>query len=162
MSNERYFAVFNMGFDEDGEQLDYGRFSVNHLDDDGTGGTDLIVVATMATSRKQGRDDFNERGGLMPPQYRVPAFGTKSTWSIDTRRQNNSNLGGLCYQVLPVYVTTENQISRGEFFLHRNLNGVGSLGCTVFNSERLQQVANVLDGLSEAGIKRIPYFVYYS
>ena len=159
---ERYFAVFNMGFDSDGSQLDYGRFSVNHVDDDGTGGTDLIVMATMATSRKQGRDDFNERGGLMPPQYRVPAFGTKSTWQIDTKRQNNSNLGGLCYQVLPVYITTENQISRGEFFLHRNLNGVGSLGCTVFDSQRLQQVAKVLDEINSKGQDRIPYFVYYS
>lgn len=157
----QYFAVYNQQFDRD-QGLDFGRFSLNWADGS-KGGTFLIVTATMSTAGKQDPDNFNRTGGMMPPQYRLPAWkGGTGTWELSTERTTRQLLGGLCYQIFPVYVTTETGQQRGEYFVHRNLNGVGSLGCTVMTQDRLLQVAEELDKLADSGIKRIPYFAFYS
>jgi len=156
-----WFATFNMQFDRD-PGLDHGRFCLNWLKDDGTGATHFITLATMSTAGKQGADDFNQMGGIQPPQYRVPSFGKKQTWFIETDLKQRSKLGGDCFQVFPVNVTTENGLTRGEFFIHKNLRGVGSLGCTVTTKDRLNAIKSEMKNLQEIGVKRLPYFVFYS
>jgi hypothetical protein len=156
-----YFATYNQHFDRD-PGLDHGRFAFNWVDSDGGGATDLIVVATMATAGKQDADDFNRKGGMMPPQYRIPGWYGKQTWTLDLREQQKPLLGGRCLQVLPVYITTETGVNRGEFFVHRNLRGIGSLGCTVTTAERLEQILAYAKRLVSQGVDKIPYFAYYS
>jgi hypothetical protein len=151
-----YFATYNQQYDRD-TGLDFGRFSYNWIDNEGNGATDLITVATMSTAGKQAANDFNRKGGMMPPQYRLPGWLGERTWQLDLREQNNSNLGGRCLQILPVYVTAESGVSRGEFFVHRNLNGVGSLGCTVTTAERLEQILAYAKKLVDQGVDKIPY-----
>lgn len=165
MAKDKYgrlwFAVYNQQFDRD-RGLDYGRFSINWIKEDGTGATHFITVATMATAGKQGANDFNIKGGLMPPQYRIPTMKGKSTWFIETDLKQRSLLGGDCFQIKPVYVKSETNVDRGEFFIHKNLRGVGSLGCTVLDSRRLKLVIKELTNLKEIGVDKLPYFVYYS
>jgi hypothetical protein len=156
-----WFAVYNQHFDRD-KGLDMGRFSLNWIKPDGTGATHFLTLATQATAAKQQANDFNNKGGMMPPQYRIPSFGKDHTWYIETDLKQRSLLGGDCFQVFPVYVTSETGVQRGEFFLHRNLNGVGSLGCTVFDADRLKSVVREMKNLQEIGVDRLPYFVYYS
>lgn len=157
-----WFAVYNQQFDRD-SGLDYGRFSLNWMKEDGTGATHFITLATQSTSGKQGNNDFNQMGGLQPPQYRVPSFDKKQTWYIETDLKQRSKLGGDCFQIFPVYIKTENNLTRGEFFIHVNLRGRGSLGCTVTDKTRLDAIKREMKNLhDELGVTRIPYYVFFS
>ena len=156
-----WFAVYNQQFDRDAG-LDHGRFSLNWIAADGSGATHFICLATQATAGRQQPDRFNEKSGMMPPQYRVPDMYQKSTWYIETDLKQRSALGGDCFQIFPVYVKTETGTTRGEFFIHINLNGVGSLGCTVTNKTRLDAIKREMKNLQELGVSVIPYYVFYS
>ena len=72
-----YFLTFSMGFNRD-KGLDDGRLCLRHLED----GTLIVWVATSSTESKQDAEDFHEKGGLIPPEYRVPGLGN---WSVKPR-----------------------------------------------------------------------------
>lgn len=56
-----------MHFDRD-DGLDWGRLSLNSLER----GTIDIWITTSSVASKQKAEGFHYRGGMIPPQYRVP------------------------------------------------------------------------------------------
>ena len=72
-----YFLLFTQHFDRD-KGLDYGRLSLNTLSE----GTKCIWRATSSIASKQYPESFQERGGLIPPQYRCPKL---SNYTVKTQ-----------------------------------------------------------------------------
>lgn len=151
------FLLFTQHFDRDKGQ-DYGRLSLNGLSD----GTTHIWMATSSYATKQYPESFHERGGLLPPQYRVKDLKnyTVNTTPIDL--SNNKGVAGNFYQISPFAVTTDRGGQRSDFGIHLDANVEGSLGCIVMNSARFQQFEQAIVKLRNAGVAQIPLFVQYS
>ena len=151
------FLLFTQHFDRDPGQ-DYGRLSINGLSD----GTTHIWKATSSHATKQHAESFHERGGLLPPQYRVPNLKnyTVNTKPIDLR--HNKGVAGNFYQISPFAVKTDKGGERSDFGIHLDANVEGSLGCIVMDAIRFQQFEQAMTKLRNAGVASIPLFVQYS
>lgn len=164
----KYFATYSQHFDRDKGQ-DYGRLCFRSLDTDTDAGTtELVLIATMSTASKQGSNSIHERGGLMPPEYRVNDLakgnGRYTAWTLETQQQYRATKGieGACFQILPVYIKTDQGTTRGEFFVHEDKNVEGTLGCIALTKERFDQVKTFMAKLAKQGIRAMPLFLTYS
>jgi hypothetical protein len=151
-----YLLTFSMGFDEQPD-LDNGRLCLRHL----TEGTIKVWTATSSIGAKQGREDFHQKGGLIPPEYRC---GIKN-WEVLTKPIPMPQVRGVegnFYKINPHVVTTDKGGSRGDFGIHLDANQPGSLGCIVMTKDRFSDFEFTIKTLSDQGIKSLPLFVTYS
>ena len=150
------FLIFSMQFDRD-PGLDSGRLSLNSIE----AGTKDVWIATSSTANKQGSEDFNERGGLIPPQYRCGIkYYTVATSPIPMA--SVKGVEGNFYKIDPHQVTTDKGTVRGDFGIHRDANVPGSLGCIVLNGDRFRDFEVAMRSLKDKGLVSIPLFVQYS
>lgn len=152
------FFVFNSHFDRD-RGLDNGRLSLNSLSE----GTKRIWVAASSHRTGQGKEAFHNRGGLLPPQYRVPSL---KNWEVDLRPIPMPLVRGIrgnFYKILPYSVTTDKGGFRGDFGIHQDADAEGSLGCIVMTRDRFVNFEDYIKAISENyGVKKLPLFVFYS
>lgn len=149
------FFIFSMHFDRD-SGLDWGRLSLNSLAE----GTKVIWTATTSTADKQGPEDFHQKGGLIPPQYRCNI----RNWKVETTPINMQSIRGVegnFYKINPREVITDKGGIRGDFGIHKDANVPGSLGCIVLDSKRFGEFEQRITKLAKT-IKTIPLFVQYS
>lgn len=152
-----YFLNFSLHFDRD-RGLDQGRLCLRHLEK----GTVVIWKATSSTNKKQYRESFHERGGLIPPEYRVPEL---KSWQVRTKPIDLShNLGvkGNFYKIDPHEVKTDKGGVRSDFGIHKDANVPGSLGCIVLTTERFKLFEKEMSQLAKQGVDTLPLFVTYS
>lgn len=152
-----YFLVFSMQFDRD-KGLDSGRLTLNHLKE----GHKAIWVATSSTADKQGAEDFNLKGGLIPPQYRcgIPCW---QVHTVPIPMPSVKGVEGNFYKIDPHVVKAQpSGTERGDFGIHLDANVPGSAGCIVMNKERFNDFESQMKKLAGQGIKSIPLFVQYS
>ena len=152
-----YFLNFSLHFDRD-RGLDQGRLCLRHLEK----GTVEIWTATSSTNVKQYRESFHKRGGLIPPEYRVP--GLKS-WQVHTKPidlSHNRGVQGNFYKIDPHQITTDKGGVRSDFGIHKDANVPGSLGCIVLTADRFEQFEKEMSQLSAQGVNSFPLFVTYS
>lgn len=157
MATNNYFLIFNSHFDRD-KGVDQGRFSICSLEN----GTLDIWVACSSHSTKQYHESFHERGGYIPPEYRVPGI---ENWFVETDPLDltkNKGVAGNFYKITPFEVTTDKGGKRGDFGVHLDANYPGSLGCIVMNKKRFGQFESWMRILRKEKIKRIPLFIRYS
>lgn len=152
-----YFLVFSMQFDRD-KGLDSGRLTLNHLKE----GHKAIWVATSSTADKQGAEDFNLKGGLIPPQYRcgIPCW---QVHTVPIPMPSVKGVEGNFYKIDPHVVKAQpSGTERGDFGIHLDANVPGSAGSIVMNKERFNDFESQMKKLAGQGIKSIPLFVQYS
>lgn len=151
-----FFLVFSQHFNRD-KGLDFGRLTLNHL----TEGTKKVWMATSSTANKQAAEDFHQKGGPIPPQYRC---GIKN-WVVSTKpipMPQVVGVSGNFYKIDPHLVTTDKGGKRGDFGVHLDANAPGSLGCIVMEKTRFADFEKVMKELASDGVSKIPLFVQYS
>ena len=156
MTND-YFLIFNSHFDRD-KGLDQGRLSLVSL----YAGTLHIWRAVSSYSTKQYPESFHERGGYLPPEYRVPSI---NNWTVDTRPVDLTHVKGVSgnfYRILPFEVKTDKGGVRSDFGIHLDANAPGSMGCIVMNQTRFEAFEAAMTGLRNNSIFVIPLYVRYS
>ena len=152
-----YFLTFSMGFDRD-TGLDNGRLCLRHLEK----GTMAVWTATSSTANKQDAESFHQKGGLIPPEYRVPGL---KNWVVATKpipMPNNPGVDGNFYKIDPHSVTTDKGGVRGDFGVHLDGNSPGSLGCIVMSKDRFNDFERRMNVIAAEGVKSVPLFVTYS
>lgn len=155
-----YFLDFTMGLDND-RVLEEGRLVLRSIDEKGNGRTHTVWVATTSTSNKQKPEDFHQKGGVIPPEYRA---GIRS-WTVQTTpipMPQVKGVEGSFYKIDPHIVTTDKGGVRGDFGVHLDANAPGSLGCIVMNKERFASFEKEMTNLKKQGVKQVPLFVTYS
>lgn len=155
--NQDYFFIFSSHFDR-ASGLDMGRLSLNSL----SSGTIDIWVASSSVATKQYPESFHERGGLIPPQYRVLDL---KNWTVDLYpiyMPNHPGIRGNFYKIEPYSVTTDKGGKRGDFGLHKDANHPGSLGCIVMSNKRFESFENRVSQLIKKEVSKVPLFVQYS
>ncbi len=157
MKNHDYFLIFSSHFDRDAG-LDFGRLTFNSLTD----GCISVWKASSSYATKQGFESFHQRGGYIPPQYRVPGLPNWKLGCEPLARPHVKGIEGNLYPILPFKVTTDRGGARGDFGIHRDANVPGSLGCIVMSRERFVQFENLMFRLREDGVEQLPLFVQYS
>lgn len=156
--------TYSQQFDRE-NGLDYGRLVLRSIEEDSTGRTHRVWVATSSHATKQGAEDFHQRGGLIPPEYRC---GIPS-WSVELvpiPMPNNPGVRGNFYKINPHLVTTDKGGQRGDFGIHDDPNyntAPGSQGCIVLRGERWKDFEDTITKLRDTEkLQRIPLFVTYS
>ena len=154
-----FFLLFTAHFDRD-RGLDYGRLSINSLDK----GTINIwkAASSYATKQKQYGESFHERGGMLPPQYRVPKL---KNWSVLTKPIPLDLIKGVegnFYKLSPYEVTTDRGGVRSDFGIHKDANAPGSLGCIVMSPDRFMNFELAMAYFRKHDIKQLPLLVQYS
>ncbi len=152
-----YFLIFNSHFDRD-KGCDQGRLSICSLKK----GTLDIWFACSSHSTKQYAESFHERGGYIPPEYRVPGI---DNWFVETNPidlRKHKGVQGNFYKILPFEITTDKGGKRGDFGIHLDANLPGSLGCIVMNKKRFAEFESWMKIVSKDKIKTIPLFIRYS
>jgi hypothetical protein len=155
-----YFLDFTMGLDTDG-RLEEGRLVLRSISEQG-GRTHQIWVCTTSTANKQKPEDFHQKGGPIPPEYRVPNL---RAWEVETTpiaMPGTKGVEGNFYKILPYLVKTDKGGDRGDFGIHRDANVPGSMGCPVMSAERFKAFEAEMKRLKELGYTKIPLFVTYS
>ena len=152
-----YFLIFSMHFNRD-RGLDWGRLSLNCLQR----GTVDIWVTTSSVASKQEREGFHYRGGMIPPQYRVP--GLKNYWveTVPFPLHHVKGVEGNFYKINPHEIQTDKGGVRSDFGIHIDANVPGSLGCPVMSKDRFAKFEKRMKAVYDQGIDRIPLFVQYS
>ncbi|MFM7191522.1 MAG: hypothetical protein ACKN9E_09960 [Microcystaceae cyanobacterium] len=146
-----------MQFDRD-PGLDAGRLALNHIIE----GHQAIWVATSSTANKQGAEDFNLKGGLIPPHYRcgIPCW---QVHTVPIPMPHTKGVEGNFYKIDPHLVQAQpSGTERGDFGIHRDANTPGSLGCIVMDGDRFSHFEKEMKKLATRQIFRIPLFVQYS
>ena len=151
------FLLFTQHFDRDQGQ-DYGRLSINNFSE----GTTHIWKATSSYATKQHPESFHERGGLLPPQYRVKHLTKYTVRTEPLNLAHHKGVAGNFYQIFPFSVQTDKGAQRSDFGIHKDANVEGSLGCIVMSAERFQQFEQAITNLRNVGVVEIPLFVQYS
>ncbi|MCX8122516.1 MAG: hypothetical protein N3E45_17095 [Oscillatoriaceae bacterium SKW80] len=149
--------TFSAHFDRD-KGLDEGRLCLRHLQL----GTRKVWVAATSTSDKQFPESFHQRGGVLPPEYRVPGL---RNWVVITEpipMPNTPGVNGNFYKINPHEITTDKGGKRGDFGIHLDGRSPGSLGCIVMNAERFADFEEAIAQLRKEGVESIPLFVSYS
>lgn len=155
-----HFFIYSQQFDRDQGQ-DYGRLTLNHLEK----GTLNIWVATCSTASKQDQEDFHQKGGLIPPQYRLSSPSQPTKYTVITSpipMPQVKGVEGNFYKINPHDVVTDKGGHRGDFGIHRDANVIGSLGCVVMSGDRFTDFEAKMKDLALAGIDEVPLFVQYS
>lgn len=154
-----YFLDFTMGLDTDG-RLEDGRLVLRSLSKQG-GRTHQIWVSTTSTANKQQPEDFHQRGGPIPPEYRVPNL---KAWEVELKPiyLPQKGIEGNFYKILPFAVKTDKGGDRSDLGIHLDGNVPGSLGCIVMTKPRFQSFEAEMKRLRELGYKKLPLFVTYS
>lgn len=144
--------IFSSHFDRDKGQ-DYGRLLLKYIDSLHPRKAKEVAIwtATSSIPTKQGIESFHQRGGTIPPAYRIPAV---STWTVQTKPIYLPVKGveGNFYRILPFEVTTDKNGHRGDFGIHRDANVEGSLGCIVMASDRFSDFEAKMKDLPEPEI----------
>lgn len=151
-----HFLVFNSHFDRD-KGLDQGRLSLCSSDD----GTIHIWRACSSYSTKQYRESFHERGGYIPPEYRVPAL---NHWRVETTPVNLSHVKGVAgdfFRILPFEVTTDKGGKRSDLGIHLDANAPGSMGCIVMDYKRFNFFKQAMVQMKRL-TKELPLYIRYS
>jgi hypothetical protein len=154
-----YFLDFAMGLDADG-RLEDGRLVLRSVGSDG-GRTHDIWTATSSLATRQKPEDFHQKGGPIPPEYRVPGLGA---WSVETTpifMPSVKGVEGNFYKINPYLVTTDKGGERGDFGIHIDANVPGSMGCIVMNSKVFSSFEAEFQGLKKSGILQMPLFITY-
>lgn len=149
-----YFLLFSSHYDRD-RGLDRGRLRLCSL----SFGAIEIWIASSSYSTKQGRESFHQRGGYLPPEYRVPGL---KHWEVKTNpiyMPNVKGVQGNFYQLLPFEVVTDRKGKRSDFGIHKDANVPGSLGCIVMSDNRFAQFEKWMESLAKKGIEKLPLFV---
>lgn len=157
MDTNSYFLIFNSHFDRE-KGVDQGRLSLCSWEN----GTLDIWVACSSYATKQYAESFHERGGYLPPEYRVPSI---NNWWVESKPidlRQHKGVAGNFYKILPFEVTTDKGGKRSDFGIHLDANAPGSLGCIVMNKKRFAEFESWMKVLKGQAIKRIPLFVRYS
>ena len=152
-----YFLIFNSHFDRD-KGLDVGRLSICSIES----GTIQIWMAASSHSTKQYPESFHERGGYLPPEYRVPGL---NNWTVDTRPVDLTHVKGVegnFYRIEPFEVQTDRGTTRSDFGIHLDANAPGSLGCIVMSGDRFSSFEQWMKTLRMNSCKKLPLFVHYS
>ncbi len=152
-----YFLTFSMQFDRE-PGLDNGRLRLCNL----TEGKVEIWIATSSVASRQKAEDFHQRGGLIPPEYRVPGL---KFWTVSTKpipMPNNPGVAGNFYQISPFEVITDRGGKRGDFGIHLDGNVPGSLGCIVMSKDRFVVFEEMMKRLLSEKVNTLPLFVTYS
>lgn len=152
-----YFLIFNSHFDRDAG-LDMGRLTLNTL----SGGWKACWKASSSYATKQGAESFHQRGGYIPPQYRVPGL---PNWNVATSplpRPHTKGIEGNLFPITPFSVRTDRGGNRGDFGIHRDANTPGSLGCIVLSDWRFKEFELWMHRLRKEGIGKLSLFVQYS
>lgn len=152
-----YFLLFTSHFDRD-QGLDYGRLSIRNWSQ----GTTHIWKATSSYATKQYAESFHERGGMLPPDYRVKnlPFYTINTQPVPL--DHIKGVEGNFYQIFPFEVITDRGGKRSDFGIHKDANAPGSLGCIVMSDDRFAQFEQAMLELRSLGEMTLPLFVQYS
>ena len=157
MVTNNYFLIFNSHFDRD-KGLDKGRLSICSIEN----GTLDIWVARSSHATKQYAESFHERGGYLPPEYRVPDI---TNWYVETKPidlRKHKGVAGNFYKITPFEVTTDKGGKRGDFGIHLDANVPGSMGCIVLNKKRFAEFESWMKRLEQDKIPQISLFVRYS
>jgi hypothetical protein len=152
-----YYLIFAAHFDRD-LGIDTGRLCLEHL----TKGHQQIWIAWSSHASGQQHEDFHQRGGLIPPAYRVPLL---AQWWVDTIPLDLSHVRGVdgnFYKINPHEVKTDKGGTRSDFGIHLDSNAPGSLGCIVTDEERFRSFENVMTRLRQEGVFKLPLNVVYS
>ena len=152
-----YFLTFSAHFDRD-KGLDQGRLCLRHLHQ----GTINVWIAATSTRHKQFPESFHQRGGVIPPEYRVPDL---KNWRVLTKpiyMPHVAGVNGNFYKINPHNVVTDKGGRRGDFGIHLDSNAPGSLGCIVMSKDRFVNFEGELAQLSNQGVEELPLFVSYS
>lgn len=151
------FLLFTQQFDRE-RGLDWGRLSVNGL----STGVEEIWVATSSHASKQYPESFHERGGMLPPPYRVPRLPYYTVSTKPIPMPHVRGVSGNFYQILPFEITTDKGGKRSDFGIHKDANAPGSLGCIVMTSDRFSQFEREMKKIRNQGVNKLPLFVQYS
>ena len=158
MSNtNNYFLMFSMHFDRD-KGLDWGRLSLNNLNR----GTIDIWVTTSSVASKQYVEGFHHKGGMIPPQYRVPNLKNYLVQTNPIPLPHVKGVDGNFYKINPHEIVTDRGGKRGDFGIHVDGNVPGSMGCPVMSEERFKSFEKRMKQLRNEGVKSVPLFVQYS
>lgn len=156
-----YFLIFSLHYDRD-SGLDWGRLSFNWIEIEAENSRTLNCwQATSSTATKQGLESFHQRGGLIPPQYRVPGLGAWRVRTAPIAMPNVRGVEGNFYKIEPFEVLTDKGSARGDFGIHLDANAPGSLGCIVLSADRFEEFQKKMDAIA-AEYPLIPLFVQYS
>jgi hypothetical protein len=145
--------IFSMHFDRD-KGLDQGRLQLfdteqGHID---------IWTATSSVDSKQGIEDFHQRGGLIPPNYRSSA----KRYTVLTKPIPMPQIKGVegnFYKINPHEVKTDKGGVRGDFGIHLDANVPGSMGCIVMDRKNFDGFEKRMKSLS---LNELPLSVIYS
>lgn len=155
--NNMYFLDFFMQFNRD-PGLDQGRLCFRHLEM----GDLQVWKATSSTATKQDAESFHEKGGLIPPGYRIKNFKRWQVSTIPIFMPSNPGVAGNFYKITPHEIVTDKGGKRGDFGIHFDGNVPGSLGCPVLDGERFRLFEEEMKKLAQQNIVSIPLFVTYS
>ena len=148
-----YFLTYSAHFDRD-KGVDQGRLCLRHL----TKGTMGIWISATSYSTKQFPESFHQRGGVIPPEYRVPSL---KNWQVLTKPiylPKVKGVEGNFYKINPHNVVTDKGGQRGDFGIHRDANAPGSLGCIVMSNDRFTDFERVIASLRNEGVDELPLF----
>jgi hypothetical protein len=152
-----YFLIFSAHYDRD-PGLDDGRLSLNHL----TNGTIEVWSARSGSINKQEKEGFHERGGMLPPQYRCVGVPFWKVLVSPIAMPQLKGVEGNFYKINPHEVKTDKGGFRGDFGIHKDANGPGSLGCIVMNADKFNSFEKRMQELKGFTYQQIPLFVQYS
>lgn len=111
-----FFLVFSSHFDYN-TGLEHGRLGLYNAR-----GIANIWVATTSTANRQQKESFHQRGGMIPPPYRVPAI---KQYEVETKPIDLSRVTGVSgnfYKITPFEVKTDRGGVRSDFGIHKDAN----------------------------------------
>lgn len=159
MTTIHYFLDFAMGLDTDG-RLEDGRLVLRYISEKG-GCTREIWIATSSVANKQQAEDFHQKGGPIPPEYRVPGL---DAWEVETSpiaMPATKGVEGNFYKIIPYLIKTDEGGERGDFGIHRDANVPGSAGCIVMSGDRFKSFEAEMKRLRGLGYMKLPLFITY-
>ena len=152
-----YLLFFSAHFNRE-KGLDYGRLLLEHIDR----GHQEIWIALSSHLTGQEKEGFHNKGGMLPPAYRVPRL---HQWTVDTYPVDLTHVKGVSgsfYKITPYEVITDKNGYRGDFGIHLDANIPGSAGCIVMGTRRFRHFENTMTRLRREGVKQIPLVIAYS
>lgn len=152
-----HFLTFSMQFDRE-PGLDNGRLCLRYL----TEGTLNVWTATSSVASKQGAEDFHQKGGLIPPEYRVPGLKNWVVATTPIAMPQVKGVEGSFYKIDPHQIKTDKGGVRGDFGIHKDANVPGSMGCIVMTEDRFADFEQVMKKIAAQNIRSMPLFVTYS
>ena len=156
-SKSGYILFFAAHFNRD-KGIDEGRLLLEHYHR----GHQDIWKALSSHSKGQEREGFHQKGGMLPPAYRVPGL---HQWKVKLAPYNLNHIKGVngnFYKINPHEVVTDKGGHRGDFGIHLDGNVLGSFGCIVLSKYRFRSFENRMTALRQEGVSEIPLIIAYS